>query len=698
MKMDKDQMRLTERILNITLEIIYLLTGENYTVVEKTSGEHVTPSSSSHVSGGWSRTQSPIMEPPPHSLIHERNNDQRILELTNKIIQLLTGEVPIRCQDVTVYFSMEEWEYLEGHKDLYKDVMMETDWPLTSIADLTEARNKSEGSGIPISSLDRMNKDDIVRSIETANYSSSEKQGTIIWLENVTKKSSSFQEGHFPYTGLYAHTDQTQNTSTHIKEEPISYEKGNIPYIYTPKDHTQYTSSHIKEEPISYEKGNQNAANCYKRINKCNSVLLDHTYAQSYLMKKSLMGEEGNLSEIYTLTDAQYSSPIKDESVSCEENLIYSDLYTPSGHIQYTSICIKEESIPCEEDLTDTDIYALTDHTQYISTSSKEESASRTEGYHTDTDVYTHTDNAQHISTPKEVQRKNEQGHQSIGTSFLCFECGKCFKCKSGLVTHKKIHTLHKSHTCSECGKCFISHSKLLRHKKIHTQEKPYSCPDCGKCFTKTSNLTTHQKIHTRKNLCSCVNCGKCFSSNSNLLRHQKIHIGEKPNYCPVCDTSFTINSELVKHQSIHTEEKPYSCSECGKCFMKRRNLTNHQTIHTRKNPNFCTECRKYFISHAYLARHMKMHTRKKRSRSCPLCGKHFISNIELAVHQRIHTGEEPRCNSEWRKCFIRKLGAVIQQRSHTEDKPYLCSECGECFAKKLQLFRHQKIHKDGKS
>ncbi|XP_040284996.1 zinc finger protein 316-like isoform X2 [Bufo bufo] len=103
----------------------------DYTIVKKTSEE--TPII--HESGGWSRT--PITEPPP--LIHE----QKILELTHKMIELLTGEVPIRCQDVAVYFSMEEWEYLEGHQDLYKDAMMEAPQPLTSPDGLIE-RNPPE--------------------------------------------------------------------------------------------------------------------------------------------------------------------------------------------------------------------------------------------------------------------------------------------------------------------------------------------------------------------------------------------------------------------------------------------------------------------------------------------------------------------------------------------------------------------------
>ncbi|XP_075188011.1 uncharacterized protein LOC142260101 [Anomaloglossus baeobatrachus] len=125
--MIKDKDDIMEKILHLSLEIIFHLTGEDYTVVKTSSDRCQAP-----VCEGRGGTLSPIPGPPPHPRIHEDINDQKILELTHKMLELLTGEVPIRCQDVTVYFSMEEWEYLEGHKERYKEVMMEEPQPRTS--------------------------------------------------------------------------------------------------------------------------------------------------------------------------------------------------------------------------------------------------------------------------------------------------------------------------------------------------------------------------------------------------------------------------------------------------------------------------------------------------------------------------------------------------------------------------------------
>ncbi|XP_075070956.1 uncharacterized protein LOC142159948 isoform X2 [Mixophyes fleayi] len=112
--MDKDRSHMIEKVLNLTLEIIYLLTLEDYIVVKKTSGELMTPSTRPRVSGGSSRTQSPITEPPPHSLIHERNNDHKVLELTNKIIQLLTGEdedlIDIKVEEIDEEEETYVWD------------------------------------------------------------------------------------------------------------------------------------------------------------------------------------------------------------------------------------------------------------------------------------------------------------------------------------------------------------------------------------------------------------------------------------------------------------------------------------------------------------------------------------------------------------------------------------------------------------
>ncbi|CAN2391368.1 hypothetical protein PRIEUP_LOCUS1407, partial [Pristimantis euphronides] len=111
-----------ERVLELTMEIIYLLSRGDY-IILKSSGEHVVSSSSFHELVDQNSTRSSFMLSSHNFLNQELHKERKILAVTNKLNELLTGEVQLRCQDVTVYFSVEEWEYFEQHKDLYMKLL-----------------------------------------------------------------------------------------------------------------------------------------------------------------------------------------------------------------------------------------------------------------------------------------------------------------------------------------------------------------------------------------------------------------------------------------------------------------------------------------------------------------------------------------------------------------------------------------------
>ncbi|CAI9568479.1 unnamed protein product, partial [Staurois parvus] len=117
--MEKEPSHTTERILNLTLEIIYLLTGENYIAFKLSDGL---------VASNMMKTQGASTDHPSHS---SRKN-KKVEDITQKIIDLLTGEVPIRCQDSSISFCPEENNYLR-HEDLEKDNMVENQTPVTSL-------------------------------------------------------------------------------------------------------------------------------------------------------------------------------------------------------------------------------------------------------------------------------------------------------------------------------------------------------------------------------------------------------------------------------------------------------------------------------------------------------------------------------------------------------------------------------------
>ncbi|KAM6935074.1 zinc finger protein 142 [Xenentodon cancila] len=303
------------------------------------------------------------------------------------------------------------------------------------------------------------------------------------------------------------------------------------------------------------------------------------------------------------------------------------------------------------------------------------------------------------------------EGTEHIYRTHACPKCRRCFKMRSHLQEHLRLHFPEPSLQCPTCKRFFTSKSKLRIHRLREEGEKIHRCHLCEYSAVERNAVRRHLiSVHGDEaeeamsgHSYLCPACGRRFRQSRALKAHMKVH-NIQPDSEPLacfqegCSFQSSLRKDLVKHAAQVHGIKAVECRHhaCGAIFQSETDMEAHYRKHLAYH---CSECDFSCSNKTVFLQHQRHGHPGNDKLSCDFCSFVTFNPVEFEQHiGHLHANEKIHCCSQCSYVTSHKRGLKRHALMHSGEKPHKCNLCDFRCRDESYLSKHMLTHSDDKN